>query len=57
MVDAPTPAVRPFRAEDIPAMVDVLETVAGEAIHIGRELPIDREATASFARYLLSPRE
>lgn len=38
--------VRPATADDIPAAVDLMETVAAEGRWIGREAPIDREATA-----------
>lgn len=34
--------VRTARAEDVPALLDLLEAVAGEGRWIGRELPLDR---------------
>lgn len=42
--------VRRATVEDIDAMVDVTEVVAGEGRWIGRELPLDREERAAVFR-------
>lgn len=36
--------IRPTVASDVPALVDLMEAVAGEGRYIGRELPVDRDA-------------
>jgi putative acetyltransferase len=36
--------IRPTAERDVPALVDLMEAVAGEGRYIGLELPLDRDA-------------
>lgn len=39
-------SIRPTAERDVPALVELMHTVAGEGRYIGRELPLDRGAQA-----------